>query len=138
MNRRRTLLKTGLITGGASLAGIGASLYIVRQGEHRALAEILLQLLENRERAAILGRSLRAREGDLAGISLLQINAYLLQVLELEHAERAEIAPALLIERMHSRVQRDFSEENTVVASGWLLSRSEAHLCALAALMENT
>ena len=42
--------------------------------------------------------------------------------------------PALLRERVRRRVRQDFAEDRITLVDGWILSITEARLCALAAL----
>lgn len=46
----------------------------------------------------------------------------------------AGIAPAALRRAVAARQHRDFAERRTVLVRGWLLSQTEARLCALATL----
>ena len=44
-------------------------------------------------------------------------------------------APAAVLRaRLREQIRRDFEEESTVWVEGWLLARTEARLCAVAAL----
>jgi hypothetical protein len=46
----------------------------------------------------------------------------------------AAMTPAMLHHFIAERIRVDFSENNTVCLEGWILSKTEARLCALAAL----
>ena len=138
MSSRRTLLKTGLIAGSVSALGIGTGMYLHRQAEDRRLARHLAQLLDNTERAGMLGRALLSESGAFASASAAQLNDDLLQRLELDREAVATIEVPLLLERMHVLVEEDFREENIVIVNGWLLSQTEARLCALSSLSADT
>jgi hypothetical protein len=43
--------------------------------------------------------------------------------------------PAALRERVRRRVRQDFAEDQVALVDGWILSITEARLCALAALL---
>jgi len=57
----------------------------------------------------------------------------LLARLELDPATVTRLQPQALRRRITERVQSDFADEDTVWVDGWVLSATEAWLCALAA-----
>jgi hypothetical protein len=44
--------------------------------------------------------------------------------------------PAVLRERVRRRVRQDFAEDRIALVDGWILSITEARICALAALID--
>lgn len=101
----------------------------VAAGEADAAAR-LLSLLAHRDSAARIGRLYLRRfpgEADarrLASMILGQASA----------PAAAPSAPDALRRQVAQRRRQDFATGETVRVEGWILSRSEARLCALAAL----
>ena len=58
----------------------------------------------------------------------------ILEDLELDITEAAQITANELGNRLSQRIQMDFSVGRTVSLDGWLLSLAEVRVCALAAL----
>jgi len=108
----------------------------------RALVEIndsplairLSGLLERKRSAAAVGAEyLRHDTGDVSRSALLE-------AITSGHPEGREAmiaaSPSELRELVFARVRRDFDEDLTVNLRGWIVSRTEARLCALTALTE--
>ena len=130
--RRRELLAlaTALVA-----AGVGGLSVVVPGGSDRAerAAERLVGSLRNRASAAAVGREYLKTAPSEA--SLVRLLGYLGRAPD----GRAQAAGILDRDRLRAdiaaREKQDFEERNVVVLRGWILSRTEARLCALAALV---
>jgi hypothetical protein len=106
-------------------AVLGLRLYW-REGRPPAGAEPLARLLPHAENAARLGRRYleeTPQEADAAHlVALIGV---------------AADTDAALRERLEARIRQDFIAGATVAVDGWLLSRTEARLCALLSLLRD-
>jgi hypothetical protein len=133
---RRGFLQTALG------AGFAAAMLPLRPW--RALIELttprlglrLTELLEHRGSARVVGREyLRGTSGNPSARDLVDaISSGLPGGREAASAaSRSELQ-----EMLAARVRKDFDEELTVNLRGWIVSRTEARLCALTALQGST
>lgn len=89
-------------------------------------AETLLALLPHPESAAVIGREYLRVTPDEADRDRLCAMLW-----------PADALPGSLGEALARRQRADFAEGRTVRLRGWILARTEARLCALAALCPN-
>jgi hypothetical protein len=115
---RRRFIQTGAAL---AVSGLIAGRASAGAGRPGTPGERLLAVLDDREAAARIGRARLAAapdEGDLDGVLRL------LNVPEGVDAART----------LEARRRADFRDGRTVRVDGWVLSRTEACLCVLAAL----
>jgi hypothetical protein len=133
MNRRRLLGTIALAAGwlafrpGWAWSAYGAT------PEH-SLARRLVEVFRRRQSAVAIGRAY------IRGVAEAPRVEGLLQevVADLDPpANELRRAPQpVLRQTLHARIRQDFAEGQTVRVDGWVLSRTEAKLCGLAALLE--
>jgi hypothetical protein len=133
MNSRRGFLKAGLILGGASL--VGGGLYYKQLMHSRARAEQLVYFLDYPDLAGVVGRDLLESDQALQPVSLEQMTGMVLQRINLSEAQLPGMTHSELLQRLQQQVHSDFVNEQIVLTNGWLLSRTEAYLCALQATL---
>jgi hypothetical protein len=93
--------------------------------------ELLAGLLRRQASARVIGRAyLKATPAEAAAGRLVDMIT-----MRLEGGAGALRAPERLRGLIAARVARDFEEGATVRVRGWILSRTEARLCGLAALV---
>jgi len=128
MTSRRHILKAGLLGGGAILAG--TAWYLKSGSDTRALAASLIGFLEYPKLASETGQRL-LRQVDLGADSARGLLEQLSQALKVE-PDKLPVMPAdELLLRLQQRVRQDFVDERIAVSDGWILSMTEAQLCAL-------
>jgi hypothetical protein len=99
-----------------------------RSRHHAGLsAEVLQALLPHRESAALLGRHYLAATPHEA-------DAQRLRALLAGSLEAVAAKPETLHRRVHEQIRDDFTAARVVAVDGWLLSLTEARLCALVSL----
>ncbi len=132
MINRRLLLVQMFAVIGALLSGKAA----VARGD-RSLqgagftASRLVSALRSKASAAAVGRAYLETVSDEATVERLSA----LIAGELQDGALASIGDDGLRERLAAVRRRDFEREHVVVVRGWVLSRTEARLCALSCLM---
>ncbi len=111
--------------------GAGGGLVLVLQpvscGRESATTIDLSDVFGDTAEAAELGRAYLARYPAEADRSLLEAQL-------LEPAGGGPQDPPVLRTRLRERIRRDFPDSRLFRHRGWLLSRTEARLCALASL----
>jgi len=127
-SRRRFLKHTGvfLVTG---LATSGSDNLI--SPDPHAIAAELIRLLHLRDQARRVGRSyLRAnRSGEPDSVELLTRELLASLGLDVDHLG---LVPAdSLREAVMEKVHKDYADERIAVVDDWLLSETEARLCAI-------
>jgi hypothetical protein len=120
--------------------GAGSALTFVLLRPWRALVEVttppltarLTGLLEHPRSARVVGLEyLRGRSSEASSGVLLRA---IVQGLPGGQARAKAASRSELQELVATRVRRDFDDELTVNLRGWIVSRTEARLCALVAL----
>jgi hypothetical protein len=120
--------------------GAGFAVALVPLRPWRALIEFttpplglrLIELLEHRGSARVVGREyLRGTSGEASPRDL--VDAIASDLPGGREAASAASRPELQ-QMLAARVRKDFADELTVNLRGWIVSRTEARLCALAAL----
>jgi hypothetical protein len=134
MNSRRSFLKTGLVLGGTALAGTG--LHIARKADARSIAEKLVQFLDEPDMAKSLGMALVTHDKSMRNMSINRIVDSLFLEIGISRNSVSDITQDSLLANLHTSARTDFIEENIVLIDGWILSRTEAYLCALLYLFE--
>jgi hypothetical protein len=91
---------------------------------------LLAQLLSAVDSAGVVGREYLRHHPDERDPERVQ------HVLSVALGGRLEgLDPTVLRERVKRRVRQDFAEDQVTLVDGWILSITEARLCALAALL---
>lgn len=134
MSSRRLFLKAGLLAGGATL--VGGGLYYKRMMDSRAIAGQLSNFLDHPDLAKSAGQGLLEAEGGVENASLERMIDNVLLALDLSRDRLEAETRDGLLNRLHASVRSDFIEEHIVLINGWVLSRTEAQLCALLYLVE--
>jgi hypothetical protein len=127
---RRFVLIAAAAALGFSTPSIGAAAEAARETALRLRA-----MMRPRSSARAVGLAYLARYPEEADAALL--TRRLLAGLGQE-PETARLDDRALRRRVAARVSADFAEGRTASLDGWLLSRTEARLCALAALPPGT
>jgi len=133
---RRTFLKTGLILTGAIAAGVILDKTI--RPNTQAISRILTRYLDYPDLARELGKSIIKNEPGLAKLSIEQMTELALQDAGLSKGNLIYSSLLTNMEFYRKTVRNDFDTENIVHVNGWVISRTEAHLCALLYLYDNT
>ena len=118
--------------GGSAL--VGGELYI-KTKPVLEIAEQLVYFLDYPEVALSVGQGLLDTDPASHAISADQMINNLLEGLEVSREQLHGMTNTEMLERLHKRVHLDFEEERIVLDKGWVLSRTEAQLCALRALL---
>ncbi len=129
MSSRRGFLKTSVLLGGIGLASGG--IYYAKVLHPREMAEQLVYFLEYPDLAKATGREVLATDLALQFDSLDQVVDKILQNIDLSKSQLSEISQNDLLDSLHQRVRSDFENENIVLVGGWVLSETEALLCAI-------
>ncbi len=101
----------------------------------RAIAEQLVYFLDYPEVAVTVGQGFLETDETLRANSLDQMIDKVLQSLDISKEQLPEITRSQLLEHMHRQVRSDFVNEQIVFVNGWLLSRTEARICAIQTLL---
>ncbi len=133
MSSRRGFLKASLLLGGVSLGGGGV--YYATVLHTRTMAEQLVYFLEYPDLAKAVGRGVLTTDLALQFDSLDLLVDKILQNINISKTQLREITRIDLLESLHQRVRADFTNENIVLVDGWVLSETEALLCAIYAII---
>ncbi len=129
-SRRRFLRLAGWIT-----AAVGVPLPVVAHTEHPSVAIQARRLIaalgahESRRRIGTAYLRRHRGESDTGALVTAVIAAHPRLARHLRQGEAGALRAAL-----QAGVQRDFARGDTAMVNGWLLSRTEARLCALVAI----
>ncbi len=129
LKSRRSFLLAGIFTGGAVL--IGAGLDYKYKPRSRIIARQLMSYLQTHHLANITGASLIAGDAYLQGLSLDQLIDMVLADANLSRSNFSLFKSYSQLDHFQHQVREDFSNENIVLVNGWVLSVTEAHLCAV-------
>jgi len=127
--RRRFLGRAGLIGLAAGTAGT-AGCNVLLSPDPGEVAEALAGLLNDRPLAAELGRAFAASRPDMAAASLAGLVRTLAGRIGVDIDGAWTLRTGDLHRALARRVRDDFAEGEVETAAGWLVSRSEALLCA--------
>ena len=133
MNSRRGFLKTSVLLGGGAL--VGGGLFYSKLKHTRGMAGLLVSFLEYPQLALTVGQGVLKSDPTAYNISLEQMIDTLLQGINTSRDQLPEMPPEQLLDALHQRVRADFENEQIILVNGWLLSRTEAYLCSLLALL---
>lgn len=136
MNRsRRAALRTIGCTSLASLLPFAIAGCTWEQDPLEAIAERMVSMLFHPEQAKEIGLLYIAEDSVVQGQTYQKITGSLLERLGLEQSQLSAENMALIDERIESAVRQDFLDEDIIILRGWMLSRTEIMLCALAAVV---
>ena len=135
LKSRRVFLKTGIFITGAVAIGTGLN-YAIRP-DTQSIAGILTHYLDYPDLAIQLGSSLIKNEPALAQLTIEQMTELALQDVGLQKDQLSYYSLLTNIDNFRKAVHKDFDMENIVRVDGWVISRTEGHLCALLYLYEN-
>jgi len=130
MSSRRSLLKAGILVGGAAL--IGGGYYYRRKVDGRELAILLASFLDYPDLAESTGKRILESEAALNDRSFDLVIDDLLHSVGSGRRDVPEMMRKGLLQSLHERISLDFVEERIVIVDGWILSQTEARLCVLA------
>ena len=114
---------------------MGGGLYYKQLMHSRAMAEQLVYFLDYPELARAVGRGLLESDQAVQPVSLDQMTGMVLQRIKLSEAQLPGMTRSELLKRLQQQVHSDFVNEQIVLTNGWLLSRTEAYLCTLQAMI---
>lgn len=101
-----------------------------------AIAQRMVSLLFHPEKAKEIGLLYIAEVSTVQGQTYEQLTEALLDRLGLEQSQLSVENMALIDETIEAVVHQDFMNEDIVILRGWMLSRTELMLCALAVLLQ--
>jgi hypothetical protein len=128
--RRRRLLVSASWLAMVALGGRWPGRAAARPAIDAAARPALAQLLSEVDSAGVVGREYLRYHPDERDPK------YIRHGLSVALGGRLEaFEPAVLRERVRRRVRQDFAENQVTLIDGWILSNTEARLCALAALL---
>ena len=144
MSRRKFLLLIGGV-GGALLATPGLTwLASIWQDQENTLHSRLIALFHHQPSARAIGSTYLQRYPQEANIRVLLKHVVAdasgnfpgssSNGLSRRHDRMNKARDRELMDLLQRRIRQDFSEEKVVKLRGWILSATEARLCALAAL----
>ncbi len=133
---RRIFLKTGLLVAGT--AAIGAGLNYAISPETRSIARILIHYLDYTDLAEQLGKSILKDNPALAALDIDAMTDLALKDAGLTRDDLSYFSLVNNIDDYRKQVHKEFDLENIVHVDGWIISRTEAHLCALLVAYDNT
>ncbi|MEA1889861.1 MAG: hypothetical protein U9N50_08795 [Pseudomonadota bacterium] len=135
LKSRRAFLKTGIFITGAVVIGTGLN-YAIRP-DTQPIARMLTHYLDYPDLAIQLGGSLIKNEPALAQLTLEQMTELVLQDVGLKKDQLSYYSLLTNMDNYRKAIHKDFDIENIVHVDGWVISRTEGHLCALLYLYEN-
>lgn len=98
----------------------------------KAIAQRMVSLLFYPEKAKEIGLLYIAEVSTVQSQTYEQLTEALLERLGLEQSQLSVENMALIDEKIKAVVRQDFMDEDVVMLRGWMLSRTELILCALA------
>ena len=127
---RRQFILLSAACGASLVARASIPRWLVPAG--RTQAERLVRLLRHRSSARLVGAAYLRHEPSEARVgSLVDLIAAGLQ----GGAGALRSSDDVLRGLLARRIEQDFAEERTICLGGWIVSRTEARLCGLAALV---
>lgn len=132
MTSRRFFLKgTAVAAAGAALPGCDALLW----PDLRSVAEAMAGLLNRRELARETGRRYLEAVDSLDGTPVDAVAGMILDDIGMITDGVMFLDVDELRDKLDAGIRHDFAAEKTVGVDGWLLSRTECLLCAVAYLL---
>ena len=93
--------------------------------------DTLINLLRHHGVAAHLGRLNVETHPSLQSLTRKQLTSEILADIGLDFDTFEQTDPELIRQLLDERIRQDFTEEQVVTVDGWLLSQTEAKICAL-------
>lgn len=132
-SRRTFLRRAGLIA--ASSLVLPACGVLLAPDLHSVAGE-MTRLLRRREQARAMGRAFLEGRGMLETASVEAIARRLLDRMQLDLDGMMYLSVSDLRQTLAGCIREDFAAEDVAVVEGWLLSVTEAYLCALSYVHE--
>jgi len=127
-NARRGFCKTLLYIAGGSVVSTGCPDSPATRAE---LVRFLTDQIVHHDIADRIGKKYLRQVNEPEQLSLDGLVDSLLSNLQLPVNDLSALSLQDLQTRLTRRVHQDFADEKTVIVDGWLLSATEARLCAL-------
>ncbi len=99
-----------------------------------AIAERMISLLFYSKKAQKIGALYIAEAPELQGQTAEQLTERILDRLQLSQSEVSHEDMALIETKIKKTVHQDFMNDDFVILRGWMVSRTEITLCALASV----
>ncbi len=132
----RAFLKAGILIGGAALVGTGIK--FAANPDTQTIARLLTSHLAYPELAIQLGGSILKNDTQLATLTLDQMTNIVLNDAGFNREKVTYFSLLNNFDAYRRTVHEDFAIENILHVDGWVLSATEAHLCALLYLYKNS
>jgi hypothetical protein len=126
---RRTFLKAGILIGGAALVGTGIK--FAWNPDAETIARLLTSHLAYPDLAIELGETIIKDDPRLANLTLDQMTDIVLKDAGFDREKVSYFSLLRNFDAYRRTVHEDFAIENILHVNGWVLSATEAHLCAL-------
>jgi len=133
---RRTFIKYALCA--TATASIGPGCGSDRPPSLKEITRYLAGLLRHPEAAGQLGRKYIEIDSAVKSLSLEQLTKMVLQDIGLDNMKEPDTRLEEIGKMLTNKVRQDFADETVVIVDGWLLSKTEARLCALLHLYRNS
>ena len=128
---RRTFIRNVLSATAAAFVGPGCGFFGPPGIEE--IGHYLAGLIRHPQAAADIGSSVLQTDAAIRSMSPEQLTALILRETGLGDVDRLDEIGRIL----KKRVRQDFADETVVTVNGWLLSQTEARLCALVKLQRS-
>jgi hypothetical protein len=128
---RRTFIRNVLSATAAAFVGPGCGVFGPPGIEE--IGHYLAGLIRHPQAAADIGSSVLQTDAAIRSMSPEQLTALILRETGLGDVDRLDEIGRIL----KKRVRQDFADETVVTVNGWLLSQTEARLCALVKLQRS-
>lgn len=129
---RRTFLKQAGIAAAAGLALPGCD--VLLWPDIDAISKTLTGLLHRPDLAGRVGRRYLEERDAATPATVETLTRELMARADFDAVPPALMSVDRLYRAVRDRIREDFAEEKTVIVDGWLLSRTECLLCAIAHL----
>lgn len=129
LKSRRSFLKTGIVLTGTAMVGVGLN-FTFNPGS-KFIARQLTGYLQYRDLANVIGDTLIRNDSTLQGLSLDQMVNLVIEDVGLSRDDISLFSIFDQLDTFRNQAREDFINENIAVIDGWVLSATEAHLCAL-------
>ena len=134
---RRKLFKLGTASVmAASVSLVSACNFF--ESENPTIVQRLIQTLNHIERAQDIGNAYLSLDSTIDLNSSEQLTQTLLERLNLNSEEIQKLSDKKLIKHLSQKIRDDFANENVVIMGSWMFSKTEAMLCALADLHQQS
>jgi hypothetical protein len=129
LQTRRTFLKNALcVTAGAAVVpgcGMGGPSSVTE------VTSYLVGLLRYPEEARKIGSSYLSADKAIKSLSPRQLTAVILEEIGVDNLDAPGVRLEKIGNKVKNKVRQDFTDETVVTVNGWLLSQTEARMCAL-------